>query len=372
MIKNLVKIISFLALCFPKFAAADVNIAVIAPKSGEYKTFGAELFDGVQIAVNEINEQGGLKGEKINLITVDDRCDDRLSVSTAQMIALHTTRTDKIHLVIGPYCDNAFSKVAETFAQAGIFQIIPTSVSSTEAKRSYKGLVKMVGFQERQGLDFYNYYTDYYPGKKFALVYDSRIRNVVEIASVVKDQFLKNGKEADFKSYNFANYNQDWSQIADDMHHDGVEVAYILGKSKSVSKLSRALKEDDEDFVIFTNRYQVEDNYAKIMGSLAEGSFMLALPSLKDNPAFTETLVKLRLLGVEPEGLSVYGYSAVQLWEELVKKSNSFAYNKLSRALNNNKIETGWGETMFTNGNPENSINYSIYQLRAGEYTQVY
>ena len=149
-------------------------------------------------------------------------------------------------------------------------------------------------------------------------------------------------------------------------------MAYILGKSRSIAKLSRELKSEKKDFVIFTNKYQAQDDFNKIMGDLAEGSYFVALPSLKDNPNFAETLVKLRLLGVEPEGLSVYGYSAVKLWEELVEKADSFSYNKLASVLNSQSVDTGWGKTMFNNGNPQNSINYGIYQLQSGEYTQVY
>ena len=83
-------------MLLPAFALADVNVAVIAPKAGEYKALGDEIISGVRIAVDDINGQGGLKGEKINLITVDDQCDDRLAVSTAQMMAVNTSPKDKI------------------------------------------------------------------------------------------------------------------------------------------------------------------------------------------------------------------------------------------------------------------------------------
>ena len=69
------------------------------------------------------------------------------------------------------------------------------------------------------------------------------------------------------------------------------------------------------------------------MGSYSQGTYFIGLPSLKDNPDFTETLVKLRLLGVEPEGLAVYGYSAIMLWQEIVSKADSFKYQKLARAM---------------------------------------
>ena len=74
------------AAFFP--ARAEVTLAVIAPKSGEYARAGEELFNGAKMAVQEINDNGGLNGEKLDMLTIDDRCDDRLAVSTAEMLTL--------------------------------------------------------------------------------------------------------------------------------------------------------------------------------------------------------------------------------------------------------------------------------------------
>lgn len=109
MFKKLLNILLFLPLISAAETAwADVNVAVIAPQSGSREMFGREIWEGAQIAVDELNENGGLHGEKVNLIMIDDRCDDRFAVSTAQMISLHMSRKDKVNLVIGPYCSNAF------------------------------------------------------------------------------------------------------------------------------------------------------------------------------------------------------------------------------------------------------------------------
>lgn len=108
------------------------------------------------------------------------------------------------------------------------------------------------------------------------------------------------------------------------MNAASVQIGYILGKAKSVAKLAKEWRESNSRAVIFTDRYQGENAFPEIMGKDAEGTYILSLPTLKDNPDFTETLVKLRLLGIEPHGLSVYGYSAVRLWEELVKEAGSF------------------------------------------------
>ena len=372
MLKNVLKIIPWCALFWAGNANAAINVAVIAPQVGEFKHFGNELINGVRIAVDDINSQGGVKGERVNLVVVDDQCDDTFAVSTAQMMAVNSSKEDRMNLVVGPYCPNAFEKVSDIYAKANIFQIIPTTISKSEAQHSHQGLVKMVGSTDSQGADFYNYYKASFNGQNVALIYDSSVRNVVEIAASVQNEFRRNNAALKLRVYDFAVYRRDLAAMAQDITVQGNDVVYILGKSENIAELSRNLKDEKKDVVIFTNRYQANGNYEELLGDLAEGSYFVALPSLKDKPSFTETLVRLRLQGAEPEGLGVYSYSAVKLWQELVDKADSFKYGDLAKALGKDKVETVWGERTFVNGNPDKSINYGIYKLEGGEYTQVY
>ena len=352
-------------------AHADVNIAVIAPQAGESQAFGEELISGVRIAVEGINAQGGLNGEKINLITVDDRCDDRLAISTAQMMAVNTSPADKISMVVGPYCSNAFDEISGIYAKAKIFQIVPTAVSSQNAGENYQGLVKMAGYKDRQGIDFYNFYSRRYPESKVAVIYDSNNREIVEIAATLQQEFKQHGKLDKLQAFSYASY-QDTEDLANAVTQAGIRVAYILGSPSQSAEMAKLLKSEDKKFDIFVSKDKAQEDYNEIMGKLANEIYYVGLPSLKDSPDFAETLVKLRLHGIEPEGLGVYGFSAVKLWESLVKKADSFDYAKLSSALNNGSVDTLWGSAVFNNGTPEKALNYGIFIRHGGQYTQVY
>lgn len=372
MLKTWIKIILPAVMILPNLAAADVNVAVIAPMSGEYQKQGQEVISGAKIAADEINADGGLQGERVNLVTIDDPCHDLLEVSTAQMIAVNSSSKDKMNLVIGPYCTNSFSKVADVYAKGKILQIMPTPVADVDVGKSHQSLIKMVPGTEQQSKDFFKFYLNNFNNKKLALVYDSRRKDVVEMAADLQNEFNAAGKSLDFKSFNFANYNDDFAKMADDIVDDGFTMAYIAGEAMDVSRLAGELKREKKRFVLIANRYQVGKVFLDELGSLANGAYLLGLPSLKDNPNFTETLVKMRLLGVEPEGLSVYSYSAVKLWEDMVHRTKSFSYSKLSAAIKNGSFNTAWGDVAFVNGQPQNTVKYSIYQINDGEYTQVY
>ncbi|MFV0627408.1 MAG: ABC transporter substrate-binding protein [Alphaproteobacteria bacterium] len=357
-----------LFLC--EISYADVNVVVISPQDGNYEEMGEEIIEGAKIAIEDINSNGGIKGEKINLITVSDQCNDVLSLSTAQMISVSSSKQDKVSLVIGPYCSNSFEEISETFAKAKIFQIIPNSVGTNNYKQNHKGLVKMLGSKERQGKDFFEFYQESFSDKKVALIYDSDDRDIVDIAAVVQAEFRKANLSEQFKSFDVNKYKSSES-LAKAVTKTGYEMAYILGSSNKVIEVFKEIKERKPEFIIFTNRYQLTDDYVDVLGKVAEGTYSIGLPSLKDSPSFTEKLVEFRLLGIEPEGLSVYSYSAVKLWQDLVLKSDSFDYDTLSKLLINDKFETTWGEVVFKNGSPEDTLNYSVYKISDGHFEQV-
>lgn len=370
MIKKIV-IALVLGLCFAKTTEAAVNIAVIAPKSGDFSDAARDLTDGVRTAVSEINAQGGLLGQKINLIEVDDQCDDRFNVSMAQMMAVNTSAEDKMNLVIGPYCHNQFAKVAEIYAQAQIMQIIPLPLDGEKSAVLQDGLLKLSGCSTEQANEFFDYYKLKFLNRNTALVYDGRLRFAVEIAAAVQKKFADKGLSNRLTSYNFANYGKDYTQMAREILLNN-QVVYILGDSKETAKLTREIGEMRNGTPVFTDRYGLRENYTDIVDAGQDGLHFLALENLKDTPQFAETLVRLRLQGREPRGLGVYGYLSVNLWKNLVAAGKSFNYKAVAAAASAGKISLPWGNVKFEKGNPDKPAPYGVYGFRGGEYTQVY
>ena len=51
-----------------------VRLGVSAPLTGEAAAFGGYINGGVELAVKEINESGGINGQPIEIISIDDHC----------------------------------------------------------------------------------------------------------------------------------------------------------------------------------------------------------------------------------------------------------------------------------------------------------
>jgi branched-chain amino acid transport system substrate-binding protein len=75
----------------------EILVGSILDLSGPVAAFGKQTRNGMQLRVDEINEQGGIHGRKIRLLVEDDGYDPKKSVLTAQKLV----NQDKVFVVAG-------------------------------------------------------------------------------------------------------------------------------------------------------------------------------------------------------------------------------------------------------------------------------
>src|SRR3712207_4175967 len=85
-----------LCACLASPVAADILIAINAPMTGSYAIFGDQLKRGGEYIIKQLNEKGGVLGQKLVLTIGDDACDPRQAVAVANKAA-----TSGAKLVVG-------------------------------------------------------------------------------------------------------------------------------------------------------------------------------------------------------------------------------------------------------------------------------
>src|SRR5215467_10699056 len=83
-------------------ARADILIGVAAPLSGSNAWMGSDTLQSIMMAVTDLNDTGGLLGQRIRVITADDYCDPQQAVAAA-----HKLVDAGVALVIGHQCSGA-------------------------------------------------------------------------------------------------------------------------------------------------------------------------------------------------------------------------------------------------------------------------
>jgi len=95
-----------------KKQAKEINIGAIIPLTGSFASYGEPVRDGMLLALEEINNTGGIEGIKIKMIIEDDAGDPKTSVNAFAKLA----NTDRVPLVLGPLssgCSMATAPIAE-------------------------------------------------------------------------------------------------------------------------------------------------------------------------------------------------------------------------------------------------------------------
>lgn len=80
-----------------------IKIGVSLPLTGEAASFGQGGLSGIETAVKEINEAGGINGRKLEVIIEDDQCTSEGGIRTFTKLV----NIDQVDMIIGPACSAA-------------------------------------------------------------------------------------------------------------------------------------------------------------------------------------------------------------------------------------------------------------------------
>jgi branched-chain amino acid transport system substrate-binding protein len=102
----------FLGLFLATGASAEIVIGFHAPLTGFAAADGKSSIEGAELAIEQVNAQGGINGEKLKLVHYDDQADANQAVPIAKKLI----QQDKVRIAVsGSYS-------APTRAAAGVFQ----------------------------------------------------------------------------------------------------------------------------------------------------------------------------------------------------------------------------------------------------------
>jgi branched-chain amino acid transport system substrate-binding protein len=102
----------FLGLFLATGASAEIVIGFHAPLTGFAAADGKSSIEGAELAIEQVNAQGGVNGEKLKLVHYDDQADANQAVPIAKKLI----QQDKVKIAVsGSYS-------APTRAAAGVFQ----------------------------------------------------------------------------------------------------------------------------------------------------------------------------------------------------------------------------------------------------------
>lgn len=166
----LATLMSMAMMAMPVNAAEQFNLGVVCPLSGSSAVSGAIMANAVQMAVDEINEAGGINGEiQINLVEADDEAVPATSVTAVQKLV----EQDKVNAVIGSQPSSCTIANMEITKAAEVPQITPASSNVTITQQGNDYIYRMTSTDATNATTLLKYASEYLGAKKFAMLYES-------------------------------------------------------------------------------------------------------------------------------------------------------------------------------------------------------
>ncbi len=104
----------------------ELKIGFLADFSGPLAEFGPEIQTGVELAIQHVNDAGGVNGRDVVLVTGDTQVDTNIGVEEARRLV----EVEGVHAIVGPLSSSVTIAVAESVTGgAGVPTISPSATS---------------------------------------------------------------------------------------------------------------------------------------------------------------------------------------------------------------------------------------------------
>lgn len=305
---------------------AGIKIAVAGPMTGPNAAFGAQLKNGAEQAVEDINAAGGILGRKVQLISGDDVSDPKQGVSVANKFA-----GEGVKFVVGHFNSGVSIPSSDVYAENGILQITPGSTNPNFTERKMWNVFRTCGRDDQQGTVAGNYIAEALKGKKIAVVHDKTTYGKGLADETKKAMNAKGVTEVLYEGINTGE--KDFSALISKIKESGADVVYWGGLFTEGGLILRQMRDSGVKAVMMGADGIASDEFAAVAGPAAEGTLMTFAPDPQKRPEAKAVLEKFAKRNFKPEAYTLYSYAAVQIMKQAIEKAGDADAKKAAEAM---------------------------------------
>ena len=323
-------------------AQAQVKFGVAGPLTGGSAAFGAQLKQGVEQAVEDINAAGGILGQKIELEVGDDRGDPKEGVSVANKFA-----ADGVKFVIGHFNSGVTIPSSEVLQDNGILAITPAATNPRVTERNMWNIFRVCGRDDQQGGMAGGIIADKYKGKRIAIVHDKTTYGQGLAEETRKVLHAKGIKEVMYEGVN--KDDKDFTALVSKLKAANPDLVYWGGLHDTGGIILRQMRDQGLRAPLMGGDGLADDEFAAIAGPGAEGTLMTFSPDPRTNPKNKEIVELFRKnCGFEPQAYTLYSYAAMQIVKQAAEEAKSLDPKKVAEVIRSGRpFDTVLGTLSF-------------------------
>lgn len=347
-------------------AKEEIKIGTIGPLTGDVASYGVSTKKGVEVAVGEFNQGGGLNGKPIRLISEDTRGEQTEAANAASKLI----ERDKVTAIVGGVITPETMTAGPITNDAGIVMI---SSSSTAAGVPEIGdyVFRNCLSDEVQAVQLAEFAVEELGLKKFAMIYQNNDYGVS-----LKKAFEEKAKElaevTGIEAYNDAD-EKDFRVQLTRLKGKNPDALYIAGYYQAAAKIAQQAKEQGLDVVILGADGFYSPILIELGGDAVEGSVFTAGFFTDDPAENAQKFVKAfkAKFNEEPDMFAAQAYDAAMILLTAIENAGGVGGEAHQKEMLKIKDYPGiTGSTSFTPvGDVEKDI--IILKVENGKFTKL-
>jgi branched-chain amino acid transport system substrate-binding protein len=352
----------------------DIVIGHFASMTGDTATFGVSADEGIQLALKEINNGGGVLGRKIRVITEDDRSlPDEAKTAVQKLI-----NRDKVVALLGEIASSRSIAGAPIAQESEIPMLSP---GSTNPKVTEIGdyIFRACFIDPFQGTAMANFALKDLGCKRFATLYAVNSDYSVGLRDFFRDAVTKGGgqivadlsytekNDVDFKSQLtkirdakpdaiwVPGYYTEAGLICQQARELGINVP-IMGGDGWDSDQTVQIGKEAVNGTYFSNHYHADDDRPEVRRFVE--TYKAAYKNADGSPKI-------------PDAMAILGYDAMRLMADAIKRAGSTEGRKIRDALAATKDFPGASGTITIDENRNAKKPIVILKIEGGKFKYV-
>lgn len=307
--------------------------------TGGVASFGQSSVNGIKLAFEEVNKNGGVLGKQIELVTADNKSD----ASESTLAATKLVTQDKVVALLGPVTSTNSLAAVPVAQDNKIPMVTPTATSPkvtvTEDGKLNDYIFRSCFIDPFQGTVMANFASNELKAKTAAVYIDNASDYAKGLAQFFEESFVKNGGKIVAKEAYVAQ-DTDFKATLTRIKAQNPEVIYVPGYYEEVGKIVKQGRELGITVPFMGGDGWDAPQTVEIAGAAnLNNTYFSNHYSAQDPAPEIQNFVKAyqEKYNAVPDALAALGYDAANLLIDAMKRANSVDPAKIRDTLEQTK-----------------------------------
>lgn len=307
----------------------EILVGEYGSMTGGQATFGQSTHNGIMVAIDEINNAGGVNGRKLRVITEDDQSKAEEAANTVTKLISQNS----VVAVLGEVASSS-SLAAAPICQANKVPMITPSSTNEGVTKVGDYIFRMCFIDPYQGEAMANYLTKQAGMKRAAVLVDVKSDYSTGLAQFFERTFLANGGQIVAKQ-SYAQGDSDFRSQLTTLKAANPEVIFVPGYYNDIGQIAIQARDLGMKMPLAGGDGWESPKLIEIGGKSLEGCLYSNHYHVDDPAPVVKDFIQKyeERYGAKPDSLAALGYDAAKVLADAMKRAGTTDGPKLREAI---------------------------------------